>query len=181
MTRHLLASPVGRALCAPGTVIDEMASALDIFPTLAEIIGQNPPDHLPGKSLLPLLRGEKGREHILIADEYGPVRMIRTKEWKYIHRYPFGPHEFYDLKADPGEEENLIGSPAHQERILCLRREMEEYFLRYGDPALDGAKEGANGSGQFCRPGKFASCARVYGEIPLTDRERAGLQKREEN
>ena len=111
----------------------------------------------------------------MIADEYGPVRMIRTKEWKYIHRYPFGPHEFYDLQADPGEKENLIGSPAHQERILSLRREMEEYFLRYGDPALDGAKEGANGSGQFCRPGKFASLPKVYGDIPLTDRQRETL------
>lgn len=154
------------ALCQPGQVIDEMASGLDVFPTLADFIGQTPPEGLPGRSLLPLLRGEKGREHIMIADEYGPVRMIRTREWKYVHRYPFGPNELYDLKNDPGEERNLINQADQQERILHMRRKLEEYFLQYGDPALDGAREGANGSGQFCRPGKYATAARVYGDIP---------------
>ena len=31
--------------------------------------------------------------HIVIYDEYGPVRMIRLAQWKYVHRYPYGPHE----------------------------------------------------------------------------------------
>ena len=45
----------------------------------------------------------------MVFDEYGPVRMIRNTEYKYIHRYPYGEHEFYDLKADPDENINLIG------------------------------------------------------------------------
>ena len=36
--------------------------------------------------------GEASVEEV---DEYGANRMIRTKEWKYIHRYPYGPHELY--------------------------------------------------------------------------------------
>ena len=31
--------------------------------------------------------------------------MIRTQEWKYVHRYPYGPHELYDLVNDPGRAE----------------------------------------------------------------------------
>ncbi len=40
----------------------------------------------------------------MVFDEYGLVRMIRTREWKYVHRYPYGPHELYDLTRDPDEE-----------------------------------------------------------------------------
>ena len=34
--------------------------------------------------------------------------MISKREWKFFHRYPFGPLEFYNLKDDPDERENLI-------------------------------------------------------------------------
>ena len=42
----------------------------------------------------------------MIYDEYGPVRMIRTRAWKYVHRCPYGPHELYDLANDPEEKAN---------------------------------------------------------------------------
>ncbi|MFF3503402.1 hypothetical protein [Streptomyces sp. NPDC003247] len=39
--------------------------------------------------------------------------MIRTRDWKYVHRYPHGPHELHDLTADPDEEHDLSGTPDH--------------------------------------------------------------------
>ncbi len=33
--------------------------------------------------------------------------MVRTRDWKYVHRYPDGPHELYDLARDPGERANV--------------------------------------------------------------------------
>ena len=57
----------------------------------------------------------------MVYDEYGPVRMIRTKEWKYVHRYPYGKNELYDLKEDPQEENNLYGQERYEEVILDLR------------------------------------------------------------
>ncbi len=50
----------------------------------------------------------EGSESIVVFDEYGPVRMIRTREWKYVHRYPYGPHELYHLAGDPGERMALV-------------------------------------------------------------------------
>ena len=95
-----------------GRVSEAMASQYDFMPTLLEYLGLPDPndDMSPGRSFLPALSGETNDagEEIVVFDEYGPVRMIRTREWKYVHRYPYGPHELYDLVNDPGERSNLV-------------------------------------------------------------------------
>ena len=92
----------------------------------------------------------------MIFDEYGPVRMIRTKEWKYVHRYPYGKHELYYLVDDPGEEKNLYGLPEYKKLVTQLKGRMEKWFCTYSDPAIDGVRSAVNGSGQLCRPGVYA-------------------------
>lgn len=77
-----------------GTCIDQMVSHLDIIPTLAEAIGFDHPESLPGRSLLPLLRKETSTLHQSLFGEINfhagaePVRSVRTSDWKYIRRYP---------------------------------------------------------------------------------------------
>jgi len=136
-----------------GVVDDHLLSHYDIMPTLLDYLGMENPeaDQLPGRSFAPLLRGEPidEREHVVVFDEYGPVRMIRTREWKYVHRYPYGPHELYDLVNDPDEEHNLIDDPGYRARVEELRAELEDWFLRYVDPRVDGAKEPVTGKGQL--------------------------------
>jgi arylsulfatase A-like enzyme len=46
-------------LVAPGTTIEPLALALDIAPTVVELAGGTPGPHVQGRSLLPLLRGER--------------------------------------------------------------------------------------------------------------------------
>ena len=75
--------------------------------------------------------------------------MIRTETHKYIHRYPYGPHELYDLSKDPGETTNLINDEAHKELLEELRSRLQKWFYRYVDPEKDGAIEAVTGSGQF--------------------------------
>ena len=69
-------------------------SQYDFMPTLLDYLGLPDPndDMSPGRSFLPALSGETNDawEEIVVFDEYGPVRMIRTQEWKYVHRYPYG-------------------------------------------------------------------------------------------
>ncbi|MGQ9632521.1 MAG: sulfatase-like hydrolase/transferase [bacterium] len=136
-----------------GVVCDNLLSQYDIMPTLLDYLGLENPDaeRLPGRSFAPLLKGGDTveRENVVVFDEYGPVRMIRTREWKYIHRYPYGPHELYDLVNDPGEERNLIDAPDQQGRIEDMKAHLEEWFVRYVDPNLDGAKEPVTGKGQI--------------------------------
>ena len=104
------------ARLAPGGSAGAMTSQYDVMPTLLDYLGIQEPSRgadrseLPGTSFVRVLEGEaeEAREDIVVYDEYGPVRMIRTPEWKYVHRYPYGVHELYDLTADPDEQNNLV-------------------------------------------------------------------------
>jgi choline-sulfatase len=126
-------------------VEDAMVTAYDFMPTLLDYLDLPLPEgrNLPGSSFLPALRGEEieGNESVVVYDEYGPVRMIRNREWKYVHRDPDGPHDLYDLVNDPDERTNLAEDAAHAGRIKDLRGQMEEWFARYVIPEKDGLKE----------------------------------------
>ena len=101
----------------PGGDSPSPAQPLRLPATLLDYLGYPLPEAgLPGKSFASLLRGEafEPNEHLVVFDEYGPVRMIRSQDWKYVHRYPYGPHELYDLRNDPGETRNLIQEPAQR-------------------------------------------------------------------
>lgn len=145
---------------AEGKVETGLYSHYDWMPTLLDYLGiENPQADaaapLPGRSFAPLLRGQsmQGRENVVVFDEYGPVRMIRNRRWKYVHRYPYGPHELYDLAADPDEANNLIDEKSVAATIEKMRAGLDEFFLRHVDPALDGRGQAVYGSGQLDRVG----------------------------
>ncbi len=90
---------------------------------------------------------------VVVFDEYGPVRMIRSRTHKYIHRYPYGPNEFYDLLEDPDERTNLIQDPAVQDTIAEMKAALDHFFLTYADPDLDGSRLDVTGKGQLTLAG----------------------------
>lgn len=156
----------------PGVVTESMCSHYDIIQTLNELLDLNAtlPENLPGKSFANvLLTGENTDNHIVIFDEYGNSRMIRNREWKYIHRYPYGPHELYHLITDPDEKENLIeqlDNPVYREIRENLLSELQKWYLTYADPAVDGSREAVTGFGQLRRPGAYSEGKPVYADIP---------------
>jgi arylsulfatase A-like enzyme len=102
----------------PETQVDELVLNNDLVPTFAELAGvELGEEETDGRSLLPLLRGERPgwwplrwRSTILLegfvgkgARVYGAVR---TKTHKYVE-YGNGEAELYDLQADPYELENI--------------------------------------------------------------------------
>ncbi|MPQ44556.1 sulfatase-like hydrolase/transferase [Clostridium tarantellae] len=106
---------------------------------------------LPGKSFADILRNKdlEVNEDIVVYDEYGPTRMIRTKEFKLIHRYPAGPHELYDLVNDPNEKVNLINDSSKKTVIQKLRKDLKSWFIKYVNPEIDGATLPVFGGGQI--------------------------------
>jgi arylsulfatase A-like enzyme len=136
-----------------GAVQSAMVSAYDVLPTLLEYLDLPLPQgrDLVGQSFAPLLRGEAatGRDSIVIYDEYGNTRMVRTEEYKYVARYPDGPDELWDLVNDPGERHNLSDDPAQRGRIRELRAMLEAWFRRYARPEVDGCAQAVNGLGQM--------------------------------
>jgi arylsulfatase A-like enzyme len=136
-----------------GRVETAMVSAYAVMPTLLETLGLPIPSterNPPGQSFAPLLRGEssEGHECVVIYDEYGPARMLRTEEWKYVYRHAPGPHELYNLVEDPDERRNRIDEPNQQARIAELKAMMDEWFARYVDPVRDGLRQDGKLHGQ---------------------------------
>lgn len=92
---------------------------------------------------------DAGRDHVVVFDEYGGTRMIRTESWKYVHRYPDGPNELYDLENDPDERANLADDNGYGGKRNDLRGELESWFERYADPDRDGRSRPVTGLGQL--------------------------------
>ena len=137
------------------TVTDIMVSQYDFMPTILEYAGLQvefqDKEKLPGRSFADVLCGKEGTgdDMIVIYDEYGPVRMIRDKKYKYIHRYYYDRNELYDMKNDPGEEHNLIDDPSMVDVILTMRKKMKSWFAKYSNPDKDALKEDVTGNGQM--------------------------------
>lgn len=135
-----------------GLAVDAMTSQYDFMPTLLDYLGLEyiQSGDLPGRNFLAVLKGEKNEAHdeVVVYDEYGPVRMIRTREWKYVHRYPYGAHELYNLVHDPFERNNLIDDPSQRSLAKELRGRLFTWFKRYVNPQMDGARFPVSGSGQ---------------------------------
>ena len=151
-----------------GVVCEDLLSHYDFMPTLLDYLGMECPDdeNLPGHSFSDILHGEDRpvRDSVVIYDEYGPVRMIRTADWKYVHRFPYGPHELYNLVDDPGECQNLIDDPAVEGKKIELKGMLDEWFVRYVDPMLDGTHEAVQGNGQLGLVGPAGKGEKIHGD-----------------
>jgi arylsulfatase A-like enzyme len=103
-----------------------LAGNVDLAPTLAELAEAEIPHFVEGRSLVPLLRGERpppsAWRQAFLLEQYSDEGLVapqnrsdaplfvgvRTLRYKYIE-YWTGVREIYDLAADPYELENFEG------------------------------------------------------------------------
>ena len=94
-----------------GVVSDQVWALWDVLPTVAEIARQKPPEKTDGISMLPTLLGQaQTNQHACLYWEFherGFDQAVRLGEWKGIRRGVDGPVGLFNLKADPGEKENV--------------------------------------------------------------------------
>lgn len=82
---------------------DTLVSNIDVLPTLIEAAGGEIPAEIEGKSIYPLLKGEKYEEREMLFAEktyhtsYDPLRAVRTKKYKYIFNFESVRPENYCL------------------------------------------------------------------------------------
>jgi arylsulfatase A-like enzyme len=80
-------------LIEPGQRRTELVSNVDVLPTLLDLLDQEIPDRITGRSVRPALAGEGGtmREALFAEmtwhDAYNPIRAIRTERFKYIRSF----------------------------------------------------------------------------------------------
>ena len=103
-----------------GTVCHKPVDFMSIYPTLCELAGVKTPDHVEGKSIIPLLKNPDARwDSAAITTDGYMNHAVRTERWRYI-RYSNGNEELYDHSKDEYEWENLAKNPAYTADIKRL-------------------------------------------------------------
>jgi hypothetical protein len=105
--------PRGRSA---GARVADVASALDLAPTLLDYAGIPVPASFVGSSLRPLTEGAQAPPRALFAEQLGPghsLYAVRAGRWKYVRRLLPEPEELlFDLARDPEESVNLMPGQA---------------------------------------------------------------------
>lgn len=112
-------------LVPAGLRVRDRVGLIDVYPTVAELLGVPGPDAASGASLVPLLRGEPMAPRDVIALTYRPEaftdkQAIVRESFKYIHSW--SPEreweELYDVDHDPDELVDVLESrPEVAERL----------------------------------------------------------------
>ncbi|WP_439482798.1 sulfatase-like hydrolase/transferase [Cyclobacterium plantarum] len=111
---------------------EEIAANVDVPATILDLAGVQIPDAYQGKSLMPVVKGERlNRDTVLIEhlwdfENIPPSEGLRTAEWKYF-RYVNDKsiEELYHLGEDPQEINNLAADPAHAATLQAFRIKLD--------------------------------------------------------
>lgn len=123
--------------------LNQLTSLCDLMPTLCDYVGIETPEHLYGKSLLPLIRGEKVNNwrkevvsewHTNRSTTIQPARMMRTEKYKYIVYRENEDEELYDLESDSGEMNNLSRNIHYSDILETMRQQFKRYVAEQVDP-----------------------------------------------
>ena len=127
-----------------GTIESTMVQNLDFAQTLLDASDIVAPDDMQGKSLLPLLVGEKekwDRDAVYYHYyEYPSVHMVKrhygivTEEYKLAHFYhDVDEWELYDRKNDPNEMKNVVDDDAYANVLSKLKNDLADLRVLYKD------------------------------------------------
>ncbi len=154
-----------------GNVCNELATTMDILPTITNIAGGNLPEHkIDGHDIFPLMTGEEGAKSptdVFYCYYVGELRAVRSGKWKlhFPHKYrtmagrPGGtggkpaPYaraeiglELFDLENDLSETTNLAGKyPDVVKRLEVLAEKAREDL---GDKLTDTVGKGVREPGR---------------------------------
>ena len=119
---------------------------VDLAPTMLDLAGLSVPESMHGRSLVPLLKGDKPDWRTSFLYEAPtpslgswPLAAIRSERWKYIQTFDIKDRkklafeELYDLKADPNEMRNLADDSKHATLKRQLAAELDRHRSAIGD------------------------------------------------
>ena len=101
-----------------GKIIKSQVRSIDIFPTIAEIVGVSHEHDIRGRSLIPMIEGKKVDELTAFVESAANhtdslnanVVGIRTSKFKYFRdrMNPKNNVNLFNLEEDPHEENNIV-------------------------------------------------------------------------
>ena len=134
-----------------GKICNRTVELIDIYPTLAELIGLTPPDNIQGYSLFPLLKNpEAAWKHPAFTQvQRGntPGHSVRTEEWRYTE-WGFGKmgEELYNEEADPRELYNLAANSKYADVV----QQMKTLLHKEHPKPVTGGKAVADTKERYC-------------------------------
>lgn len=139
--------PQGQAPGVAGGSVDLLTESIDTIPTLLELLGQDIPEDLQGRSLAGFLQGsapEAWRDAVYWQFDYGGavdqeyldrfgitradcvMSVVRTDTHK-LAVFPGTPNVLVDLAKDPDEMQNLSGLPEYADVEADLQARLDAY------------------------------------------------------
>lgn len=115
-----------------------LASAIDVVPTLLDLMGIGKPDAMQGVSLRQYWDyafNVRDAVFMQIWETYGlfdPILAVRTDRWKYSWHLA-DIDELYDLHEDPLEKVNLATDRRNEEALRGLRGRITDWLVETGD------------------------------------------------
>ena len=130
---------------SPG-VCKGLTSATDLMPTVLDIMGQEVPAEVEGRSLLPMMQDTnlKGRDFVVSTHPFSnPMDIVRevdgqsravtqgsdttitTDEWSLLYSIEEGESWLYHLPSDPKQEKNVISE--HPD----IARELHQLLVKF--------------------------------------------------
>lgn len=135
----LVIVPPGNLDITPA-VHDVITNNIDLVPTILDMAGLADDENLTGRSLLPAIRGQKMHDPPCVISEWiqkqrwvSPCRMVRTRQWKYVH-YIGHQCELYNMVDDSHEMNNLIDDCQYQNISKQLHSFLIAHTKQTSDP-----------------------------------------------
>ena len=124
-----------------------MTEFVDIYPTVCELAGIEPPSWIDGTSLVPVLKNPRKRikKYAFMQANRREIQgySIRDSRYRYVEWVrgfktclPFDERqivgcEFYDYEEDPLETKNAVGDPKYERRIERMRKELRRFYAEH--------------------------------------------------
>ena len=119
-----------------GKTNDDFVLNVDVAPTILAALGFKKPENMQGRNFAPLYLGGEQKpwrkeffyEHATLrnANFIPASEALVRKDFKYFYWPEQKVEQLFDIKNDPREENDLVTSPEHQERLKEMRKRFAE-------------------------------------------------------
>lgn len=149
----------------------------DVMPTVLDACGVAIPETVDGRSVLPVMRGEKEKvrefvhgEHSTCYAEENEMQYLTDGQWKYIWFPRADREQLFDLKTDRYETRDLSEDAQHQSTLEKWRQRLIETLAPRGtDIVRDGALISQKGKPPMVSPKYAERIKRVKHKMGLAD------------
>ena len=129
-----------------GKKLSQPVELRDVLPTFLDAAGAPIPNHLDGKSMLDLVRGNTKSWRQFIDLEHSMCynkdhwNALTNGRFKYIYYAYDGREQLFDLRKDPGELNDLAEESSHKSILQKWRQRMIEHLSERGEQFVSDGK-----------------------------------------